>query len=550
MDIDLNTNDVTNIDRPLILKGVRYHTARQCWGFEKTGSVVNVIGVVNSFKAPKKSQKGTKDWSVSFVLWDPSCTEAFFGLHMLIFSKELNELPAIESVGQIVAVQSISLQNFQGRVQALSKSYFRFAIFNMSANGLQPSTQDIPPARKLVCTKEELQYVETIHDAWLKSREAISVSRETTYLSARVPSPPTHFNPVPISEIHPPGYYKIICQVIRTWYTVKNFTAFVSDYSDNELIYELLPKEDGTHSKSKTIYGRKLLRVTLWDQNDMYCRKFVKEGDYLLLSNVKAKLDPRGNLECLIQGDRNIEKIHVQKLRPDDDLLLNLKRRRLEYFRAEKDIIKRSRAPEKKEPVGKRLSSTDVSSQKDKPASSNGIQMNTNVISQHTEIPRTTIAQVLHSPECVNITPKKFRLLARVVDFWPRKLCDFCVRRCPGEEYVWMFVLLMQDVSQATLPVIFYGDDAAALLNLSTLQPQNLRRNRKALTTMKERMFLLWGNLEEMIQEKDSLECRLKHLNNPWFELCVYEYTCEQTNEGNAKEFGNKRWRGFGLRIK
>ncbi|KAI9671492.1 MAG: hypothetical protein M1817_003543 [Caeruleum heppii] len=120
----------------------------------------------------------------------------------------------------------------------------------------------------------------------------------------------------------------------------------------------------------------------------------------------------------------------------------------------------------------------------------------------------------------------KYRATVRVVDFFPRRLEDFAVpRRAPeydvlsdrdssGSEadiamhvkdpqsmWEWRFCLLVEEGDPTApggkdrLKVMVAGNDAVRLLKMDA---KNLRRDKRALEELRERLFILWGNLEEL----------------------------------------------------
>lgn len=91
----------------------------------------------------------------------------------------------------------------------------------------------------------------------------------------------------------------------------------------------------------------------------------------------------------------------------------------------------------------------------------------------------------------------------------------------------------------------------------------SLRANDQALATLREKLFLLWGDLEE----RRSTGKDIQDLNTPRFECCLQEYGIRsqqrrkgpaEQSEGDAdsedsdieRELGwERRWRMFGTTI-
>lgn len=145
-------------------------------------------------------------------------------------------------------------------------------------------------------------------------------------------------------------------------------------------------------------------------------------------------------------------------------------------------------------------------------------------------------------------TCANYRTQARIVDFHPPSLKDFAVRRIISEYeavlsdnegsdsdsedsnssqhdgphgkavWEWRFALKLEEVS-APLPKTKSPVTAWVLVNnsdaelLTDLDAADLRANAERLTVLRERMFVLWGNLEE---RKSRFETKKrKHFRDP-----------------------------------
>ena len=185
-------------------------------------------------------------------------------------------------------------------------------------------------------------------------------------------------------------------------------------------------------------------------------------------------------------------------------------------------------------------------------------------------IPVSTLAQIESTVFRMNDLPSgnvitlpflnlKSRIQVRVIDFWPQDLQDFS-RSISDDKYhlltvsstneskteatrglpvapkkqfsqplamrnwEWAFYLLVEDVkgkedtgkgTARRMPLLMAHDDAVHLLKLDA---SNLRRDTRTLTKLREKLFLLWGNLEDV---KAGTETELSSIP---FETCIYEY--------------------------
>ncbi|KAL8918368.1 MAG: hypothetical protein Q9208_007387 [Pyrenodesmia sp. 3 TL-2023] len=189
----------------------------------------------------------------------------------------------------------------------------------------------------------------------------------------------------------------------------------------------------------------------------------------------------------------------------------------------------------------------------------------------------------------------KSRALVRIVDFFPPDIADFAVRKkrtsefdvlseCSGEssssegddrrrlpddtdseddatsqranddndgnrdhtpKWQWRFALVLEDASSSARPttatqpaperLTAYVTDADAVFLLK-LDACNLRRRSQALAALRERLFLLWGDLEER-KGRDAAEKRAEASSMP-FECCIKEYGVRSRRQARAVSDG------------
>ncbi|RMZ76830.1 hypothetical protein DV738_g4754, partial [Chaetothyriales sp. CBS 135597] len=204
-------------------------------------------------------------------------------------------------------------------------------------------------------------------------------------------------------------------------------------------------------------------------------------------------------------------------------------------------------------------------------------------------IPITPIATILSPDTLKRSTPSGntyhlpfqnccYKSRIRVVDFFPDNLEDFCApvreseyaclsdgesvsdvdltqegisasRDDDGVKWEWRFILLVEDakptptadgrVKQMELHV--YGPDGDFLLRED---PCNLRENRKALVKLKEKLFHLWGDLQEQKEEMKSSGNQGPELapkGRP-FECFIKEYAVPAEDEMRKEDKEVERW--------
>ena len=149
----------------------------------------------------------------------------------------------------------------------------------------------------------------------------------------------------------------------------------------------------------------------------------------------------------------------------------------------------------------------------------------------------------------------KYRARARVVDFLPKPLEEFAVSPLPGDEpekssmdimdyeaspkFEWSFDLLLEDASSGArkeqIWVTVGHEEAQYLFGKDMPDPQNLRHDVRLLTQLREKLCILWGNLEERGEGEA--------VSNKPFECCVWEYGVEMDDDDPEKAVAPRGWK-------
>lgn len=187
---------------------------------------------------------------------------------------------------------------------------------------------------------------------------------------------------------------------------------------------------------------------------------------------------------------------------------------------------------------------------------------NPNIKTSAASIPFSTINDMLNSDQgCVvsrsgdvhhvPFNNVKHHALMRVVDYYPHRLREFACKNSSASQspiWQWRFWLVLEDAKKSTsdsetssqplgrpINVLVHGSDASELLGL---EADNLLKNKKRLTELEQRLFVLWGELAEQkekflesnrgVEADESFSLRKYHIgtttaNRP-FECCIAEY--------------------------
>ncbi|KXT10629.1 hypothetical protein AC579_6621 [Pseudocercospora musae] len=302
-------------------------------------------------------------------------------------------------------------------------------------------------------------------------------------------------------------------------------------------------------------WGYHVYKVNLKAPHAQFANANLSEGDIVLLKNVKMRVTQEN---AFLEGDmwpddKYPEKIQIQKLKrlaiPEVQEMIarkekywNKRNARIAQQEATKvNLSKKEKKRQKKQEKraaklaenGLKAVSADHAALATRPGM-NLARTNPSVQCAHEEVKLTGVKDILDSANSrhTNEAPDgstytlpfinaKYRARVRVVDYEPKVLEDFVVSSELIDEssphkadwaiqsptYEWFFSLLLED---AILPhgvseddvshriwVHVHHDSAQWLFGSTFDDPDDLRHNPKLLARVREKMFILWGNLEE-----------------------------------------------------
>ncbi|KAN0069345.1 hypothetical protein V8E54_012360 [Elaphomyces granulatus] len=197
-------------------------------------------------------------------------------------------------------------------------------------------------------------------------------------------------------------------------------------------------------------------------------------------------------------------------------------------------------------------------------------ELNKNVKAQHPGIPPRSLLDILTNESHDNVSPDGiayklpfqniyYKATVCVIDFFPPNLVDFAVACNPeyamlsdsdsddNEEdsdssdpvlsrsrsrrrriWEWRFCLLVEDAKPAPpsqpkerLKLFVSGNDAVHLLKLDAV---DLRKDEARLRDLREKLFIMWGNLEELKRSSSGSCVDRKQLRALPFTCCIKEY--------------------------
>ncbi|KAJ5980776.1 hypothetical protein N7481_008074 [Penicillium waksmanii] len=364
---------------------------------------------------------------------------------------------------------------------------------------------------------------------------------------------------------------------------------YLTDYTVNTSLMDIKKdyEEDGVEGDAYGYLSRKkknwpgpwgqlTLQVALWEPHASFAREYVKEGNLVHLTYVHVKDDRSGGVEAAVHRDKRFEnKIHVNIISDAyDERARELLDRRKAYWRihgkpkVQSDPNTNSMKTEEKaeKPKKSKQNTQEVRREEGQTVLSKPTarkKPNQHVKCLEYGIPVTwDVDSILSAETHINkisgdLTYKLpfqnlcYHPVLRVVDFYPPALEDFAVqvplkalKNQKHEDddlspkyytWEWRFCLLVEGTEPTNskqqtreLMQIFVSEgDATHLLGLDA---DDLRNNSSRLHELREKLFLLWGDLEERKQESAATAIGD---DEPWqpvksssvpFECCIREY--------------------------
>ncbi|KAG5519992.1 hypothetical protein PMAC_001068 [Pneumocystis sp. 'macacae'] len=481
----------------------------------KAGSIVNVVGIVASFKGARKS-RGT-DFTNSCIIFDRSCTAPGSGLLINFFKPLEKYLPLFDNNTAAILLRNLRINPYNTNIQGISRINTEWVLFSKEGSVQSKSSNDVS-----LLYEEEL-FIRDLCFWWKKK-------------DGSAPDIISRKKPTLICDIVPNSFYEIIGEIIKTFPINSNgYTIYLTDYTSNSLLHDY---RWGKVSKWNGPYGKMTIQCSLWDSTATFARNKLHEGEIIQVSNLLSRLNRDGILEGVVHGDKYYpDKVFVTKTSDDVYTKELIIRKSLykKYFLVDKKILEKNSKNHEYEKKNAIL------------ASPVNINLNTTCAYQH--IPITPIGDILSflSPKPLFI-PQKFRIRARIIDFLPinledfaRPFCKSCQETCsPDEAFIWQFAFLLEGQDCACIPVIFFGDDAQIFLNDDSIMPTNLRKDKKTFNLLKQKLSIIYGNLEETLSSG-----QYNRIQTPWFELCIMEYIVQKTKTDK----GQRRWRAFGIKL-
>ncbi|CAG8925402.1 unnamed protein product [Penicillium salamii] len=551
----------------------------------------NVLGVVVDC-LPITWSKGSSAL-VTFTIKDSDLDgNPWTGLKIKYFNDDSSTLPNVEN-NAVVLVRGIRTRMYQGNMTAVvsQRDQVPWAVFRpQSAPSSSPTISSGPaPFEPSLWERNKAQSLLDLvsgGDSGVQqnaSRKKPSPGRTTVVQASKAPKTgglPTLF----VKDLAVNRLCQLLGQVIRLKsYDSEKCTMFLTDYTEHEELLDYKKPGDDDNGTEGDPYnyikrndsddwpgpwGKRVLQVTLWEPHASFAREKLNPGDNVLLTYVQPK-DNR-YLEAAVHEDRRYpDKIHLRVCSNNDERVQELLKRRAEYWNVHGEPKKETKKANKQ---AKKVQGQKKEVRKEEGqltlSTSTRIKKNANVKTRNYTTAISPLEKIILAESHKNNGPGgvvyqlpfqnvHYRSTVRVVDFFPPNLEDFAVQTeytplytsqdsatGPTVGWQWRFCLLVEGIGpkqpnhehRELVKLYVSGQDGDCLLNE---EAADLRAQRRRLDRVREKLFLLWGNLEE--QKKNALAAGKQTwgpVSSVPFECCIKEYgvPCAHMRDSNAMD--------------
>ena len=323
-------------------------------------TVCSFMGVVVSLQDARKS-RGT-DWVLDFTIQDDFSAGSVGGsssMECRVFKPSQHNLPKIAGVGDIVILRSFKLNPWKERMDCISQPFSGVLVFPADKIPVPELSQ------AYLLGTQRLQYHQTHgakeptipeQKAVLKLKHSSSGSAQDMRQHAAIASFNTsnRRKEALIQDLAFDKFYDVKAEVVNTYYTnLGTVELKVTDYTANKHLYEYVDpevdRELAFRHDWRGPFGQVTMNVLLWEPHAAWARGNIRNGDFILLRNMRTKQSPQKFLEGALHGDKQMpDQIDVRKLF-DDSAINEIKERRdaYEHRRSERGTVHLVNAPKK-----------------------------------------------------------------------------------------------------------------------------------------------------------------------------------------------------------
>ncbi|KAG7127840.1 Protection of telomeres protein 1 like [Verticillium longisporum] len=407
-----------------------------------------------------------QDFKSTLRLFDLSTQDGYDGLSLVIFRPE-HLMPRV-GAGDVIIMQSAKLQRYKGDLSLVTHHRTCLHVYQASIIPQYPQSANLAlKADPRNPTSKPLLHAEAFVSWLYHSINKSSVPSDAQFREKAEQSLNLKDKFSRLEHIREGRFYDLVVQVVREPYDlVDKATVWITDYTENETFfpmtagceesdpYNYTPAKSTDVSQSSTSafegpYGKRCMQLTCFETHAAFIKRWVRQGAYVRLKNIQIKYGHNGqNLEGFLRQDReaSLFKVQIEVLETTDaeNANLHLKeliRRKRDYFKGRKKEIKLASAGTT---GSQKRSSSDMDEE------DNGVLNNSELV------------------------------------------------------WEWRFALSLQEASapgqqiDGTPETVWVFVDNGEAEHLTGLTACDLRKHPDTLSQLRERLFTLWGNLEEL----------------------------------------------------
>ncbi|PWY88990.1 telomere-binding alpha subunit central domain protein [Aspergillus heteromorphus CBS 117.55] len=555
----------------------------------KQGTVSVVGVVVDVFGGIYKSRGSSSCITFTIKDCDLNNGHTWDGLKIKYFKDNENALPPVR-LHDVILVRDIWVTSRHGLIGVASQDKnVLWAIFRpdpdptSSHAPLCGPTPFEPTASERVLAMNLLNDSTAVNDFRKAAEHAPPPGG--SFVQAAIPNskPRAHRRLMLVQDIEERMFVDLVGEVVKMYTNDgEKVLLFFTDYTTNAALEDhQLDNGDGSNPGSEgDVYGyqkrshkswpgpagRRTLQVTLWEPHAAYARQNLRTDSIITLSNVHVKQSRvDGILEAAIHTDRHFpSKLHVRRVEGrNDEGVEQFLQRKSEYWKANPRKRKQENEPQdtSKKPGKKQRKKLEKMEEGQMPIPH--VTNKRNAPNEHVEagspsVPIQSLEAILSNKFHDNTSYDNveyrlpfqnfcYRTTVRVVDFFPPRLEDFAVPQQANLDsddemilnssnnfirWEWRFCLLVESVPpppagqiKEKMRLFVAGPDAEYLLKITAV---NLRKNSQQLEILRQKLFHLWGDLEERKREalhdgNKSIQDRGLVSSRP-FNCCLQEY--------------------------
>ncbi|KAE8140605.1 hypothetical protein BDV38DRAFT_19987 [Aspergillus pseudotamarii] len=553
---------------------------------------VNVIGVVvDVFQGVFKTANSL---CITFTLKSDNLKNGHVwdGLKVKYFKANESQLPPVQE-SDVVLLRNLWIRNYNGKPLGIAgdRANVPWAIFRFDPD---PSCTNAP-----ICgpTPFEPSYAEKRRcQSLLESISGLSEFRNvsapqatapqsfTSQVSCSMQDARTQRKLTAIKDIREGTLVDLIGEVVKLYpQNSEKALLYLSDYTTNKKLQDHPSIDDDlggdsfyrSRKKWTGPPGQMSLPVTLWEPHASFARENIKDNDIISLKYVHIKANRHNRTIEASMHNARYNNVHL--VDPENnDYATELLRRKKDYY---KGINTGKRKADEDATPAKGLKSRNKKKLEDMKEESEAIRQlkgrnrpNEHVKASYEGVRGRRIEDIVTSEfhEFESHDGIEYRLpfqnlcyktTVRVVDFFPPDIQDFAVPQQSNESHSgsgmywnaegdgitrweWRFCLLIEDAlppppGQTKEQIKLFVSDANAefLLKMSAT---NLRNDPEQLAILRERLFILWGDLEERkkktIEESGQGPPKLDRTSSRPFVCCIQEYgvKCSHLSDADA----------------